>query len=140
MFGQSLIGRAAKVSIQQAVQLGFQPPGRHRQTMCGHASCLMAIAQPESLLQQSLDRQGELGGSRGGDLDHLAATPDQVLQAALVKRLRKSIETTSSVMQKKTSVVLAQNSRRLRISMMPYFIHISQGVGHDCRSLSVDQA
>src|SRR5438128_2232135 len=88
--------------------------------MCGHASCLMAIAQPESLLQQGLDRQGKWGGSRGGDLDHLAATPDQVLQAALMKRLRKSIETTGSVMQKKTGEALAQDSRRLRISTMRF--------------------
>ena len=33
VFGQPLIGRAPKVSIQQAVQFGFQPPGGHRQVL-----------------------------------------------------------------------------------------------------------
>src|ERR1700730_3451238 len=88
--------------------------------MCGHASCRMAIAQAESLLQQGLDGQGELGGGRGGNLDHLAATPDQVLQAALMKCLRKSIETTRSVMYQKAGVVFSQNRRRLGVSAMGF--------------------
>lgn len=95
MFGQALIFRAAKVAIQQAVQVGLQPSGGHRQTMWGNLAPLVAISQPETLLQQRFDRQGELGGGRRGDMDHLAAAPDQVLQAALVKRLLKPIEAVS---------------------------------------------
>src|ERR1039457_759449 len=38
-------------------------------------------------------------------LDHLATAPDQVLQAALMKRPFKSIETSRSVMHQKTGVV-----------------------------------
>src|ERR1039458_846856 len=118
--GQPLIVRAAKMPIQHAIQLGLQPPGGHRQAMCGQASCLMAIAQAESLLQQCLNRQGELGGCRGGHLDHLATAPDQVLQAALMKRPFKSIETSRSVMHQKTGVVLSQNRRRLGIPTMRF--------------------
>ena len=70
------------------------------------AAGLMAIAQAEPLLQQGLDRQGEWGGCGGGDLDHLAAAPDQVFQAALMKRFLKSMETSGSVVHQKTVVVL----------------------------------
>src|ERR1022692_1707745 len=41
-----------------------------------------------------------------------------VLQAALMKRLCKPIETSRSVMHRKTGVVRAQNRRRLRIPTM----------------------
>jgi hypothetical protein len=75
-------------------------------------------------LQQCLDGQGELGGCRGGHLNHLATTPDQMLQAALMKRLSKSIETTRSVMHQKTGVVLTQNRRRLGITAM-CFNHVN---------------
>ena len=69
VFGQALIVRAAKVPIQQAVQLGFQASRGHCQAMYGHASGRMTIAQLESPLQQCFDRQGELGRGRGGDLE-----------------------------------------------------------------------
>src|ERR1017187_8934594 len=42
----------------------------------------------------------------------------KVLQAALMKRPFKSIETSRSVMHQKTGVVLSQNRRRLRIPTM----------------------
>ena len=120
VLGQSPIGRAAKVSIQQAVQLSFQPSGGYRQAMGGYASFPMAISQPESLLQQGFDGQGEWGGCRRGDPDHFATTPHQVLQAAWMKRLLKPIETSRSVMHQKTVVVFSQNSRRLRIPAMRF--------------------
>ena len=106
VFGQPSIGRIAKAPIQQAIQGCFQPPRGHGQTLRGDFTLLVAIPQPESLLQQRLDRQWELGGSRGGHLDHLAATSDQVFQAALMKRLLKSIEATRSVMHQKSVVIL----------------------------------
>src|ERR1022692_4627945 len=118
VFGQSLVVRAAKVSIQQAIQVDFQAPSGHRQAMRGNLALLVAISQSEALLQQCFNRQGELGGCGGGHLDHLATAPDQVLQAALMKRLCKPIETSRSVIHQKTGVVRAQNRRRLRIPTM----------------------
>src|ERR1039457_6879128 len=88
--------------------------------MRGNLALLVAISQSESLLQQCINRQGELGGCRGGHLDHLATAPDQVLQAALMKRPFKSIETSRSVMHQKTGVVLSQNRRRLCIPTMRF--------------------
>src|SRR5215471_20810980 len=105
VFGQPAIGRMTKAPIQQAIQGGFQPPRGHGQTLRGNSTLLVAVAQPESLLQQGLDRPRELGGGRGGNLDHLAATSDQVLQAALMKRLLKSIETTGAVMHQKAVII-----------------------------------
>src|ERR1035438_9543431 len=120
VFGQSLVVRAAKVSIQQAVQLDFQAPTGHRQAMRGNLALLVAISQSEALRQQGFNRQGELGGCGGGHLDHLATAPDQVLQAALMKRLCKPIETSRSVMHQKTGVVRSQNRRRLGIPTMRF--------------------
>src|ERR1017187_5373752 len=120
VLGQSPIGRAAKVSIQQAVQLSFQPSGGYRQAMGGYASFPMAISQPESLLQQGFDGQGEWGGCRRGDPDHFATTPHQAIQAALMKRLPKPLDTSCFVMNQKTVVVFSQNSRRLRIPAMRF--------------------
>src|ERR1700736_2987681 len=88
--------------------------------MWGNCTLLVAITQPETPLQQGFHRQRKLGGSRGGNLNHLAATPDQVLQAALMKRLRKPVETPRSVMQQKTGVVRSQNRRRLGIPTMRF--------------------
>jgi len=88
--------------------------------MRGDLAVVVAISQAEALLQQRFDRQREWGGSRGGDLHHLATTPDRVLQAALMKRLRKTIETTRSVMHQKTGIVLSKNRRRLGITAMRF--------------------
>ena len=65
---------------------------------------LVAISQPETFLQQSFDCHWKLGGRGGSYLNHLATSPDQVFQAALMRRLRKAIETPRSVMHQKTGV------------------------------------
>src|ERR1700693_5435977 len=91
VFGQPLIVWAMKVPIQQAVQLGFQPTGGYSQTMGRKLAPLVAIAQPEAVLQQSFDRHRKSGGRRGSHRDHFATPPDQVFQAALMKRLLKAI-------------------------------------------------
>ena len=114
--GQPSIGRMTKAPIQGC----FQPPGGHSQTRRGNLTLLVAIAQPESLLQQLLDRQRELGSYRGGARDHLAATADQVFQAALMKGLLKSIEATGFVMHQKSIVILPQKCRRLGIATMRF--------------------
>ena len=112
MFGQPLVVWAAKAPVQQAVQLGLQAPGGHRQTMWGNLTLLVAITQPEAVLQQHFHRHRELG-SRWGYLDHLPTPPDQMLQAALMQGLRKPVETPRSVMQQKPGVVCSQNCRGL---------------------------
>ena len=120
MFGQPLIVGTAKLPVQQAVQAGFQAPRGYRQTMRRNGSSLVTIPQAKALLQQCLDRPRKSGGRRGGHLDHLPATTDGVLQATLMKRLRKPIETPRPVVHQKTRVVLSQNRRRLGIPTMRF--------------------
>ena len=58
MFGQPLIVRTAIVTVQQAVQAGFQASRGHRQTMRSNCSSVVTIPQAEALLQQGLDARG----------------------------------------------------------------------------------
>jgi len=121
MFGQPLIVRTDKVPVHQAVQqAGFPASRGHRQTVRGNCASLITIPPAEALLQQCLDRPGKLGGCRGGHLDPLTATTDRVLQAALMKRLRKPVETSRPVVHQKTGAVLSRNRRRLGIPTMRF--------------------
>ena len=57
MLGQTPIGRIPIVAPEQAVQLGFQPPGSGPQAMQRDLVLQIAIAQGQSLLQDLLHRQ-----------------------------------------------------------------------------------
>src|ERR1039457_6957018 len=79
---------------------------------------------------QGVEKAFDTGQSGGGLLGSIAVVQHPqvrftlrristaVLQAALMKRLCKPIETSRSVMHRKTGVVRAQNRRRLRIPTM----------------------
>ena len=114
MFGQPLIVRTAKVTVQQAVQAGFQ--ASVATAMRRNCSSLVTIPQAEALLQQGLGARGNEAAARGGHLDQLPATTDRVLQATLMKLLRKPIETPRPVVHQKTRVVLSRGAggRELR--------------------------
>ena len=104
--------RAAIVPVQQAVQLGFQvpwPPLTH-------------AGKPRPAGSDSRKRRlcccnvwtAWGNGATAGEAIWITA-PDRVLQAALMKRLHKPVETASAVMHQKPGVLFAQNRGRLGI-------------------------
>ena len=104
--------RAAIVPVQQAVQLGFQvpwPPLTH-------------AGKPRPAGSDSRKRRlcccnvwtAWGNGATAGEAIWITA-PDRVLQAALMKRLHKPVETACAVMHQKPGVVLSQNRSRLGI-------------------------
>src|SRR5208283_5152768 len=95
---QTTVARMCEPSSRQPIELRGKPPGGDPPTVRGNHALLITIAGGQSLLQQSLQRQGKPRLAALSHFQQFAAAVQQMRVALLVNRSREPIVNAPAVM------------------------------------------
>src|SRR5215469_8632135 len=113
---QSAVRRVPAAGFQHPLQPSFQFPGGDAQAALGDLAPLMAVAQFQARLQQTLYRSWEGQRRRGGEVRHLPTTLEQMGQTALMESQLESVVRRPAIVNQKSVVGGTQNLYRLLVS------------------------